>query len=82
LRTPELLAEVAGSHPELVFAEAGSRRAVQAALSARPADVSDALEAEEQEERRKDREYWVPLKQELKNSWKTAQHALANLADQ
>jgi hypothetical protein len=65
LRTPELLVEVAGAHPELTRAEAVLRPAVQAALSARPADVSDALEAEEKEERRKDREYWVPLKREL-----------------
>jgi hypothetical protein len=65
LRTAELLVEVAGAHPELARAEAVSRRAVQAALSARPAAVSAALEAEEQEERRKDREYWVPLKREL-----------------
>jgi hypothetical protein len=65
LRTPELLVEVAGAHPELAGAEAVLRRAVQAALSARPDDVIDALEAEEQEERRKDREYWAPLKREL-----------------
>ena len=65
LRTPELLVEVAGAHPELARAEAVSRPAVQAALSARPDDVSEALEAEEREERRKDREYWAPLKREL-----------------
>jgi hypothetical protein len=65
LRTPELLVEVAGAYPELAGAEAGLRPAVQAALSARPDDVSEALEAEEREERRKDREYWAPLKREL-----------------
>ena len=65
LRTPELLVEVAGAHPELACAEAVSRPAVQAALSARPDDVSEALAAEEREERRKDWEYWVPLKREL-----------------
>ena len=65
LRTPELLVEVACAHPELAGAEAGSRRAVQAALAARPDDVSEALEAEEREERRKDREYWAPLRKEL-----------------
>jgi hypothetical protein len=65
LRTPELLVEVAGAHPELAGAEAVLRPAVQAALSARPDDVSEALEGEEREERRKDREYWAPLKQEL-----------------
>jgi hypothetical protein len=65
LRTPELLVEVAASHPELARAEAGLRPAIQAALSERPDAVSEALEAEEREERRKDREYWAPLKREL-----------------
>ena len=65
LRTPELLVEVARAHPELARAEAVLRPAVQAALSARLEDVSDALEAEEREERRKDREYWAPVKLEL-----------------
>jgi hypothetical protein len=65
LRTPELLVEVAAAHPELACAEAVLRPAVEAALAARLEDVSDALEAEEREERRKDREYWAPLKLEL-----------------
>ena len=65
LRTPELLVEVAGAHPELARAEAVFRPAVRAALTARPDDLSEALEAEEREERRKDREYWAPLKREL-----------------
>jgi hypothetical protein len=65
LRTPELLVEVAGAHPELAADEAVLRPAVQAALSACLDDVSEALEAEEREERRKDREYWAPLKREL-----------------
>ncbi len=65
LRTPELLVEVAGAHCELARDEAVLRPAVQAALSARPDDVSARLEVEEHEERRKDREYWAPLKREL-----------------
>ena len=65
LRTPELLVEVAGAHPELADAEAGMRPPVQAALAARLDDVSEALQAEEREERRKDREYWAPLRKEL-----------------
>jgi hypothetical protein len=65
LRTPELLVEVAGAHPVLARAEAVLRPAVQAALTARPNDLSEALEAEEREERRKDREYWAPLRREL-----------------
>lgn len=65
LRTPELLVEVAGAHPEWARAESVLRPAVQAALSARLDDVSETLEAEAREERRKDREYWAPLKREL-----------------
>jgi len=65
LRTPELLMEVAGAHPELARDEAVLRPAVRAALSACLDDVSETLEAEEREERRKDREYWAPLKREL-----------------
>jgi hypothetical protein len=65
LRTPELLVDVAAAHPEQARAEAVLRPAVQAALLARPDEVSEALEAEEREERRKDREYWAPLKREL-----------------
>jgi hypothetical protein len=65
LRTPELLVEVAGAHPELARAEAVLRPAVQAARLAQSDNLSAALEAEEREERRKDREYWAPLKREL-----------------
>ena len=65
LRTAELLVQVAAAHPELARAEAASRPAVHTALAARPDDVSEALEAEQREERRKDREYWAPLKREL-----------------
>jgi hypothetical protein len=65
LRTTELLVEVAGAHRELAGAEAGLRPAVLAALSGRAEDVGEALEAEQREERRKDREYWSPLKREL-----------------
>ena len=65
LRTPELLVEVAGAHAELARAEAAFRPAVQAARLARPDDVREALEIEEREERRKDRDYWAPLRREL-----------------
>jgi hypothetical protein len=65
LRTPELLAALVAAHPELADAAALSRPAVQAALLGQPDDISLALEAEEREERLKDREYWAPLKREL-----------------
>jgi len=57
--------EIAATHPGLAGAEAGLRPAVQAALSAQPDEVREAPIAEEREERRKDREYWAPLKREL-----------------
>jgi len=65
LRTPELLVEVVAAHPELSRTDAFLRPAVEAARSARLKGVGDALEAEERWERRKDREYWDPLKREL-----------------
>lgn len=64
LRTPELLVEVAATHPEAARA-AASRPAVRNALLRRTDDLAAALEEEEREERRKDREYWAPLKREL-----------------
>lgn len=63
LRTPQLLAEVVAAHPEAV--EAVSRAAVRAALLGSAEEIGTALEMEEQDERRKDREYWTPLKREL-----------------
>jgi hypothetical protein len=65
LRTPELLMELAAAHPELASAQGLLRPAVQSARSGRLDDVGEALAAEEWEERRKDREYWAPLKREL-----------------
>ena len=65
LRTLQLLVEVTAAHPELARAEAVLRPAVRAAMLGRPDGVSEALEAEEREERRKDREYWAPLKRAL-----------------
>jgi hypothetical protein len=41
------------------------RPAVQAALRGRTDEVAQALEDEQQEQRRRDREYWEPLKREL-----------------
>ena len=65
LRTPQLLVELAAAHSDLARDIAVLRPAVAAALLLQLDGVSDALEAEEREERRKDREYWAPLKREL-----------------
>ena len=65
LRSPELLMEVIAAYPDLAQAQAELRPAVRFALDGREAELIAALEAEEREERRKDREYWEPLKREL-----------------
>ena len=65
LRTPELLVQVAAAHREL--ARASGRPAVMAALQDDLEAVALALRTEEQEERRRDHEYWAPLRQELQD---------------
>jgi hypothetical protein len=69
LRTPELLAQLAAAHPER--ARVSRRPAVKAALENNLEAVSLALEAEEREERRRDREYWEPLRRELEDLRRT-----------
>ena len=71
LRTPELLAQVAAAHTVLARAVAARRPAVGAALENDLEAVSLALEAEEREERRRDREYWEPLRRELEELRRT-----------
>jgi hypothetical protein len=63
LRTPELLVKVAATHTEQ--ANRSDRPAVRAALTGDVDAIAGALENEEREERRRDREYWAPLRREL-----------------
>lgn len=65
LRTPELLITVAAAHPDLAKKIGASRAAAQGALREEVSEVERLLEEEEREERRRDREYWAPLKKEL-----------------
>ena len=65
LRSPELLVEAAGSYHSRARALADRRPALAAALRGDVEHVGELLDAEEREERRKDREYWAPLKKEL-----------------
>ena len=65
LRTPELLVRMAETHPSLARDVAPHRPPVEAALRGDIAAVERTLQAEEEEERRRDREYWDPLKTEL-----------------
>jgi hypothetical protein len=65
LRTPELLLELAELHPDVARRLESARPAIAAALTAELDSVAFALAEEEREERRKDREYWRPLRLEL-----------------
>ena len=63
LRTPELLVQLAAQNPIEAGEVAARRPALLAALQGDLALVTEALEEEERQERRRDREYWGPLKQ-------------------
>jgi len=64
-RTPELLIELARSHPGEAQKLAPARAALAAAITGDEAAMEDALLAEERAERQADRAYWEPLKREL-----------------
>jgi hypothetical protein len=74
LRSPELLAEAAQVHPERAHAIATERPAVAAALRGATEEVRELVESEEREERRRDREYWEPLKRELEQLRMSRRH--------
>ncbi len=65
LRTPELLVEVAGKAPAVARRLAATRPLLAHAISANTEKLLQALAAEESAERQRDRDYWLPLKQEL-----------------
>jgi hypothetical protein len=65
LRTPGLLVEAAAAYPGEARKFAVERTSLAAALDGNIERVAELLEHEEKEERRKDREYWEPLKREL-----------------
>ena len=65
LRTPELLVSVCEDYPELAAQEKGRRPMLGIAAGGGLEPVEEALRVEELEERRRDREYWTPLKKEL-----------------
>lgn len=64
-RTPEILLDLAVAYPSLSRAAAASRGSVTAALRGDLEEVRSALHAEENDERRRDREYWAPLRKQL-----------------
>lgn len=65
LRTAELLLEAAAKHSELARDLVSARPAIQPALDCKADEVIQALEDEQRAERRRDREFWDPLKREL-----------------
>jgi hypothetical protein len=65
LRTPELLVELAHRFPLICRRSARQRALLIHAHSGMADDLESALLAEETAERQRDREYWLPLKQEL-----------------
>jgi hypothetical protein len=65
LRTPELLLELARRHPAACRRLARKRSLLAHALSNDQAGLEAALLAEETAERRRDAEYWLPLRREL-----------------
>lgn len=67
LRTPEVLASVARSHPEACRKMTGSRPLLQIAATGMIEELELALRAEESEERSLDRQHWLPLRAELQS---------------
>jgi len=65
LRTPTLLREVALSHSRAAARWSPKRAAVAAAVDGDIDAIEAALAAEELQERRADREHWLPLREEL-----------------
>ncbi len=65
LRTPELLMEVATTHPALAASIGLVRPSVRAAILRDLPEITRLLFDEENEERKKDHSYWEPLKREL-----------------
>jgi hypothetical protein len=65
LQTPELLLDLAARHPESARTMISVRPALRTALHGTAEDLRQDLENEQKEERRRDREYWDPLKREL-----------------
>jgi hypothetical protein len=65
LRTPGLLVDLAQSHPANAQDAMVSRPLIEHAILRDEAALSEAMEAEERQERMEDQAYWLPLKREL-----------------
>jgi hypothetical protein len=67
LRTPELLVELAHRYPAICRRLARQRALLAHAQPGKMAEFERALLAEELTERQRDKEYWLPLREELEN---------------
>ena len=65
LRTPELLIEVAQAHPRLFSRHSAARPLLALVAPGQEVALAQALKEEEQQERERDRQYWLPLRSEL-----------------
>jgi hypothetical protein len=65
LRTPELLVELARRYPAICLRSVKQRDLLVHAQTGTTEDLEQALLAEETAERQRDKEYWLPLRQEL-----------------
>ena len=65
LRTPELLIEVAQAHPRLCSRLEAARPLLALVTVGQEVALAQTLKEEEQQERERDRQYWLPLKSEL-----------------
>jgi len=65
LRTPELHLELARRYPAICRRQARQRMLLGTAQSGKTDDLEQALLAEEATERRRDKQYWLPLRREL-----------------
>jgi hypothetical protein len=65
LRTPQLLVELAQTHPRLCRRLVPGRPLLASAILGQAAKLETALRAEETVERKRDKLYWLPLRKEL-----------------
>ena len=65
LRAPQILVELAQTHPRLCRQLAPIRPLLAAAVLGQAAKLEAALLAEETVERKRDKLYWLPLRKEL-----------------
>ena len=80
LRTPELLLELARRYPAICRKLAGRRKLLIDAQIGKPEELQQALLAEETAERQQDKEYWLPLRQELEKLRHAKRKAPSNKA--